>query len=118
MAAVDPNDPRPPFQQVADDLRRRIGPGEQYEPGTRLPSIRTLADTYGVSPQTVQNSLRGLRDEGLVVAQQGRAYFVRDPAHPAATAGGSGQLRERLELLEAELRDLQDRVAALEGHAG
>jgi len=115
---VDPNDPRPPYQQVADDLRRRVGPGAQYGPGTRLPSIRRLATEYSVSPQTVQNSLRGLRDEGLVVSQQGRAYFVRDPNRPIGATGDSDLLRQRLELLEAELRELQGRVSALEGQRG
>jgi GntR family transcriptional regulator len=111
---VDPNDPRPTYQQVADDVRQMVAAG-RYPPGTRLPSVRRLADEYGLAPQTVQNALRVLREEGLVVSQQGRAYFVRDPDRPVGgTTAGDGQLRERLELVEAGLRELQGRVAALE----
>lgn len=113
---VDPNDPRPSYQQVADDLRRQVAAGGRYPPGTRLPSVRRLAHEYGLAPQTVQNALRVLRQEGLVVSQQGRAYFVRDPNRPVGDGtAASAELRERLELVETGLRELQQRVAALEG---
>lgn len=76
---------------------------------------RRLAEEYGLAPQTVQNALRVLREEGLVVSQQGRAYFVRDPARAVGgTAAGADQLRERLEVVEAAVRELRGRVAALE----
>lgn len=115
---IDPNDSRPPYQQVAEDLRGRIGPGAEYRPGTRLPSIRKLAAGYGISPQTVQNALRELRQEGLVVSQQGRAFFVRDPDRPVGRAGEPEMLRERMSALEAEVKELRGRVAALEGDRG
>ena len=111
--SIDPNDPRPPYRQVADDLRRKIQAGEGYAPGTRLPSIRRLAKEYDISPQTVQNALRELRQERLVVSQQGRAFFVRDPGR-AADALARDDDRDRIATLEAELRDVQSRVAAIE----
>jgi DNA-binding transcriptional regulator YhcF (GntR family) len=111
--AIDPNDPRPPYRQVADDLRHKIAAGEGYAPGARLPSIRRLAKEYGISPQTVQSALRELRQEGLVVSQQGRAFFVRDPGRPADGLSRD-DAHERLAALEAELRSVQSRVAALE----
>lgn len=106
---IDPNDPRPPYRQAADDLRRRITTGE-FPPGHKLPSIRQLADEYEISPQTVQNALRELRQANLVVAQQGRAFYVRDPSRPQAARSEA----ERLAAAEAELRDLQDRMTAVE----
>jgi|SRR6266508_4546292 len=111
---VDVNDPRPPYQQVADDLRRKIRVGE-HSAGERLPSIRKLAAEYGISPQTVQNALRELRGEHLIVSQQGRAFFVRDPGRPVTEHGGGAQLRERLAAVEVQLGKLEGRVAALEG---
>ena len=111
---VDANDPRPPYQQVADDLRRKIRAGE-HSAGERLPSIRKLAAEYGISPQTVQNALRELRNEHLIVSQQGRAFFVRDPARSVGEQGSGEQMRERLAHVEAQLHKLENRVAALEG---
>lgn len=106
---IDPNDPRPPYRQAADDLRKRISTGE-FSKGERLPSIRDLATEYGIAAQTMQNALRELRNAKLVVAQQGRAFFVRDPDRPEAVAGDS----ERLAAAENELRDLQERISGVE----
>ena len=74
------DDPRPPYLQLAAELREAIEAGE-YSPGDRLPSTRALAHDYGIAPTTVQHALRILREEGLVVAQPGRAAFVQDPKH-------------------------------------
>jgi GntR family transcriptional regulator len=106
---IDPNDSRPPYRQAADDLRSRISSGE-FAPGNKLPSIRQLSEEYEISPQTVQNALRELRQAGLVVAQQGRAFYVRDPSRAEAARSDA----ERLAAAEAELRSLQDRMTAVE----
>ena len=108
---IDPNDPRPPYRQTADDLRARISAGE-FRPGTRLPSVRTLAAEYEISPQTAQNALKELRNAGLVVAQQGRAFFVRDPDRPLPLASGPDS--GRLAAVETELHRLQERVTTIE----
>ncbi|MBB4913347.1 GntR family transcriptional regulator [Streptosporangium saharense] len=108
--AIDDNDPRPPFLQLADALRQDIKSG-QYPPGTRLPSIRELAKTHGISAQTVQNALRELRHEGLVISQQGRALFVRDPERGVSA---EPSLSERVAELESTLKTLANRVEALE----
>ncbi len=110
---VDVNDPRPPYQQVADDLRRKIRAGE-YAPGTRMPSVRQLATGYGLSPQTIQNALRELRHDGLVVAQQGRAFFVRDPAGTAHQVADLPELAKRLEAVENEVRELRSRLDSMD----
>lgn len=74
---IDRSDPRQPFRQVADALRQQILTGE-LAPGSKLPSIRSLEQTYDVSPTTVQRALRTLKAEGLVVGAQGTGTFVRE----------------------------------------
>jgi len=74
--SLDPDDPRPPYLQVAGALRaailtKTLGPGDQ------LPSGTQLAKRYGVARMTVQQAIRTLRDEGLVVSRQGSGVFVR-----------------------------------------
>jgi DNA-binding GntR family transcriptional regulator len=110
---VDANDPRPPYQQVADDLRRKIQTGE-YAPNMRLPSVRQLAKDYGLSAQTIQSALRELRHDGLVVSQQGRAYFVRDPDRPVHQDPDLPELAKRLEAVENEVRELRSRLDSKE----
>jgi len=73
---LDPDDPRPPYLQVANALRAAILTGV-FKPGDRLPSRAELAERYRVAPMTVQNALRELREEDLIVSRQGSGVFVR-----------------------------------------
>lgn len=75
---IDPTDPRPPFRQIADDLRRAIASGE-YSPGDQVSSERELVERYGTAPQTVRQATNLLKSEGLLIGQPGRGVFVRKP---------------------------------------
>jgi len=75
--ALDPDDPRPPYQQVANALRAAILT-RKLAPGEKLPSGNELAVRYGVARMTVQQAIRLLRDEGLIVSRQGSGVFVRE----------------------------------------
>src|SRR5215469_11906510 len=75
--ALDPDDPRPPYQQVANALRAAILT-RKLAPGEKLPSGNELARRYGVARMTVQQAIRLLRDEGLIVSRQGSGVYVRE----------------------------------------
>jgi DNA-binding transcriptional regulator YhcF (GntR family) len=75
--ALDPDDPRPPYQQVANALRAAILT-RKLAPGEKLPSGNELAQRYGVARMTIQQAMRLLRDEGLIVSRQGSGVFVRE----------------------------------------
>ena len=77
MTGLDPDDPRPPYIQVANVLRAAILT-RKLEPGERLPSQTDLAQRYGVARMTIQQSLRILREENLIVSRQGSGVFVRE----------------------------------------
>jgi DNA-binding transcriptional regulator YhcF (GntR family) len=74
---LDPDDPRPPYQQVANSLRAAILT-RRFQPGDKMPSGPELAKHYGVARMTVQQAIRLLRDEGLVVSRQGSGVYVRE----------------------------------------
>jgi len=76
MTNLDPDDPRPPYQQIAAELRAAIKTGE-YGPGDKLPSGPDLTKRYGVAKMTVDRALAVLREEGLTVSRQGSGVFVR-----------------------------------------
>ena len=67
----------PPWRQVADDLRRRIGSGE-FPPGSMLPSLTSLAEQYQVGRTTARKAVGALRDEGIVETVRGWGVFVRE----------------------------------------
>ena len=74
---LDPDDPRPPYQQVANAIRAAILT-KKFAPGDKLPSGSELAQRYGVARMTVQQAMRLLRDEGLIVSRQGSGIYVRE----------------------------------------
>jgi DNA-binding transcriptional regulator YhcF (GntR family) len=76
LTGVDPDDPRPASQQIANQLRAAILTG-RYGPAERLPSQAELAERFDVARETVKAALRTLRDERLIVTRQGSGAFVR-----------------------------------------
>jgi DNA-binding transcriptional regulator YhcF (GntR family) len=74
---LDPDDPRPPYQQVANAIRAAILT-RKFAPGDKLPSGSELAQRYGVARMTVQQAMRLLREEGLIVSRQGSGIYVRE----------------------------------------
>ncbi|MGO4956841.1 GntR family transcriptional regulator [Luteococcus sp. Sow4_B9] len=76
MRPLDPNDSRPPYLQLSDRIREAIEDGE-WSPGERLPSIKELAESTQLATVTVQQALKPLKSEGLVVSRQGSGNYVR-----------------------------------------
>jgi DNA-binding GntR family transcriptional regulator len=113
MAKVDPNDPRPPYHQIADDLRRQVKSGELKQ-GQRLPSNRELAASYGVAPMTVHQAVRVLRDEGLVSSYQGRGVFVDGPGQgtgiPRYVRPSDEQTATRFDDLDVRLNSIEEQL--------
>ena len=70
---VDDQSPEPLYRQVAGILRERIASGDIT---SRLPSLKTITQEYGVSHVTAEKAMALLREEGLVVVVIGRGAFV------------------------------------------
>ncbi|MEU4373119.1 GntR family transcriptional regulator [Pseudonocardia alni] len=79
LGAIDRRDDRPPYRQIADQLRAAIDSGD-LRPGDRLPSEAELTRHYSVARMTARQAIQELRSEGRVVAEHGRGVFVRLPA--------------------------------------
>jgi DNA-binding GntR family transcriptional regulator len=71
---VDHDSPEPLYRQVAALLRGRIASGEFTG---RLPSLKTIAQEYGVSHITAEKAMDLLKEEGLVVVVVGRGAYVK-----------------------------------------
>jgi DNA-binding transcriptional regulator YhcF (GntR family) len=69
------NQPKGIFQQIADQMRDRILDGE-WSAGERIPSVRDLAVSVGVNPNTVNKSYQALLDRQIIENQRGLGYFV------------------------------------------
>jgi GntR family transcriptional regulator of abcA and norABC len=65
----------PLYQQIADDIERRISYGE-FPPGSQLPSERKLAEQLGVNRSTVILAFAELRALGIIESRTGSGTRV------------------------------------------
>lgn len=64
---------RPIFKQIAEMICHKIIDGT-YQPGARIPSVRDLAATVKVNPNTVVNTFSELTAENIIVNQRGIGF--------------------------------------------
>lgn len=79
---VDPSKPDPLYVQLAGILREQIISGKLTG---RVPSIKSLAQQYGVAMGTADKALAILRDEGLIRSVIGRGAFVVERSEGSGT---------------------------------
>ena len=77
---------------VMETIRQKIR-ARDLKPGGRLPSIRALAASLGVSASTVVDAYDRLAAEGIIRARPGSGFYVAGPLAPLALA----ELSPRLE---------------------
>ena len=86
---------RPIYSQLMDQIKLGIISGE-WLPGTKLPSVRELAQEAGVNPNTMQKALSELERSGLVYTQRTSGRYITED---------TGLIQEvRLKLAEEQIR--------------
>ena len=72
---LDYRDSRPIYVQIMDALRQQIASGvlRQEE---KLPSVRELAASLSINPNTIQRAYRQLEMEGWIATVPGKGCFV------------------------------------------
>lgn len=81
LVNLDPQDARPLYLQIMDEVRRSlvVGTLRAEDP---LPSVRELASELVVNPRTVLQAYRELEREGVVYVRRGQGTFVAPDVHP------------------------------------
>ena len=103
MIQINYHDSRPIYEKVKESLRQLVFSGALGE-GEKLPSVRELAVSLTVNPNTIQRAYRELEQEGLIVSVPGKGSFVA-PGNGARSAR-MRELREKLAALAAEFEAL------------
>ena len=75
MVHLDYRDARPIYAQIIDGFREQIATG-LLQPGDKLPSVRELAASLAINPNTIQRSYRRLEMEGWITTIPGKGCFV------------------------------------------
>lgn len=76
MLTLDPNISVPLVTQIVEGIKELINQ-RKLRPGTKIPSIRQLAEQEGVSVSTVVEAYDRLVAEGYLVPRQSSGFFVR-----------------------------------------
>jgi len=89
MPSLTPR-PDPPYRRIVEEIRGRILTGD-LRPGDRIPSVRQIAQRWGVAVATATRAMATLRDNGLVEATVGSGTVVskhvgrKHPVSPAVS---------------------------------
>ncbi len=70
-------DDRPIYSQLVDLIKIGIVSSE-WQPGSKIPSVRDLAEEAGVNPNTMQRALSDLERDGLVYSKRTSGRYITE----------------------------------------
>jgi len=94
MLRVDPHSPVSLNEQIKAGLRGLVARGA-LKPGDPAPTVRGLAETLKVNPNTVARAVRELVLEGVLETRRGEGTVVASAA-PRKAQNGLDDMRGRL----------------------
>ena len=97
---------KPIWRQIYELIAMRIL-SDEWPEGSRIVSVRELAQEVGVNPNTVMRSYERLDGDGIIFNRRGIGFFV--------TEGAKEHIREieRRKFLDEELPKLSERLNLL-----
>lgn len=119
MIQLNYRDTRPFYQQIKDNVRQLVVSGA-LKKDEKLPSVRDMAASLAINPNTIQRAYRELESEGYIYTLSGKGTFVAEVDH-------SNQFRQQellpqfdkivseLLYLSMPVNDLTNRVLSLSG---
>ena len=75
MIQLNYRDARPIYTQITDGFREQILAGI-LQANDKLPSVRELASTLAINPNTIQRAYRELELQGWIATVPGKGCFV------------------------------------------
>ena len=97
---------KPIYLQIADHLSEQVLQGA-LTPDDRMPSVRDVAASMGVNPNTGVRSFDYLQQEEIIYQRRGVGYFVSPDAKERILA------EQRREFLEEELPLIRQKMQVL-----
>lgn len=75
IIVVDLRNPKPIYEQIKDNIKQLIVSGALSQ-DEKLPSVRELAQTTSINPNTIQKAYKDLESGGFIYSVSGRGNFV------------------------------------------
>ena len=101
MINLDFSDRRPLYEQIKEKFKELIISGAVNE-HDKIPSVRELASSLAINPNTIQRAYKELEEEGFIYSQRAKGSFIA-PIKKAQTE----------EFISALYKNLQDAAAEL-----
>ena len=98
--SVNLRSPVPPFEQIRAQITSLITVGT-LAPGTRLPTVRSLASDLGLAAGTVARAYKELELAGLIETRRRNGTVVAGTAALSARAGALGHEAATAEVIAA-----------------
>ncbi len=102
--SVDLRSPTAPFEQIRAQIASLIARGA-LTPGTRLPTVRSLAADLGIAAGTVARAYKELEQSGLIETRRRNGTVVAATASTAAPAAVPANLLAAVDRYIGEGRD-------------
>jgi GntR family transcriptional regulator len=103
----------PIYRQLVQQINNGIV-GGILKPGEQLPTVREVALELTVNPNTVARAYRELEHSGILMSYQGRGTFVSTVVTAAHLEDKELIVRQKLQELMQEARQLNVKRARLE----
>ena len=113
MFQINYRDARPIYEQVKDGFKKMITQHLLAE-DEKLPSVREIAGTLAINPNTIQRAYRELEQEGYVYTIVGKGSFVA--ACPVLEPEHREALLKRLDMIVEELMYFKMTPKEIAGH--
>ena len=113
MFQINYRDARPIYEQVKDGFKKMITQHLIAE-DEKLPSVREIAGTLAINPNTIQRAYRELEQEGYVYTIVGKGSFVA--ACPVLEPEYREALLKRLDMVVEELMYFKMTPEEIAGH--
>lgn len=102
---INTGSPAPIYKQITDQVRLAVATGKATV-GDQLPSVRALAETLVLNPNTVARAYGELTREGLIESRPGRGVFIVRKRKVFTRQEGWRRLEPMLDSLIAEAMTL------------
>lgn len=122
MLQLNYRDAKPIYEQIKDGIRRLLL-SNAIEADEKLPSVRELASSLAINPNTIQRAYRELESEGYVYTKQGKGTFASATALVCKTRKQElltvfDDVVSELFILDASVEELGERMENIRNGEG
>ena len=100
MIQLNYRDSKPIYEQIKDGLRRLVVTGA-IKKDEKFPSVRELATSLSINPNTIQKAYSELEQEGYIYTIAGKGSYAAEKAD--VTSGRNEELMKEFDEIVKEL---------------